>query len=192
MLKVEHRELDLSDREKKIQTIRDKPDKKGGSRCVRLGEVGLCEMNFIGRLEQKLGGEIHLFDRIFKLYGEPKELNTEDLSVFRERSDLTKKDLKNLPGNRSLTVRLVEKKILGRKQRYTFRGLFASRVERYAEFGFDSDPLELTDVNGYLVDARDEAKNIGETMMFCLASPTGFEETVGNYINSEDFHRNFT
>ncbi|MEA2014400.1 MAG: hypothetical protein U9N38_03735 [Thermodesulfobacteriota bacterium] len=190
--KVDLRERDLADREKKIQSIRDKPDKKGGSRFVKLGEVGLCEMNFIGRLEHKLGGQINIFDRNFKLYDEPKELNTEDISGFRGRSDLTERDLKNIPGNRSLTARLVENKILGRKQRYTFRGLFASRVERYAEVGFDSDPLELMDVNGYLVDARDEAKESGEPMMLCLASPTGFEEAVGNYINSEDFHRNFT
>jgi len=190
--KADIREEDLASREMKIQRIREGLDKKGGSRFVRLGEVGLYEMNFIGRMEHKLGGQITLFDRNFKVSGEPKELNSEDASGFRERFDLSERDLKNLPKNRYLTARLVEKKVLGRKQRYTFRGLFASRVERYAEFGFDSDPLELGDVNVYLVDARDEAKKSGETMMLCLASPTGFEEEVGNYINSEDFHRNFT
>ena len=36
------------------------------------------------------------------------------------------------------------------------------RVERYAESGYDTDPLELKDVNAYLVDARDEAREKGD------------------------------
>ena len=31
----------------------------------------------------------------------------------------------------------------------------------------------------------------GESALLCLASPTGFEDAVGSYISSDDFHRNF-
>ena len=38
-------------------------------------------------------------------------------------------------------------------------------MERYAESGYDTDPLELKDVNAYLVDARDEAREKGAEIL---------------------------
>jgi len=161
-----------------------------GSRYVKLEEVKQYELNFIGRVEHKLGNSVTLAGKNYKV-DSPREVKHVDTSRFAESFGLSERDLKNLPENRALLASFVEKKLLGKKQRYDLKALFSARVEKYAESGYDTDPLELKDVNAYLVDARDEAREKGESALLCLASPTGFEAAVGSYISSDDFHRNF-
>ncbi|MCQ1534470.1 hypothetical protein FTO70_01900 [Methanosarcina sp. KYL-1] len=161
-----------------------------GSRYVKLDEVKQYELNFVGRLEHRLGNTVTFSGRAYKVEN-LREIKQVDTSCFAESSGLSARDLKSLPENRSLVGALTEKKLLGKKQRYNLKALFSARVEKYAEAGFDTDPLELKDLNVFLVDSRDEAKEKGEWVLLCLASPTGFEAAVGRYISSEDFHRNF-
>jgi len=85
----------------------------------------------------------------------------------------------------------VEKKWFGKKKRYILKALFVSRVERYAKYGFDTDPLELKDINIHIIEERDRAKEEGCTRVLCLASPTGFEDTVKEHISGDEFHKNF-
>jgi len=161
-----------------------------GTRYVKLDEVKQYELNFIGRLEYRLGNKVTFSSRTYKVE-ELREIKQVDTSRFAGVSGLSAQDLKSLPENRSLVGFLTEKKLLGKKQRYNLKALFSARVEKYAEVGFDTDPLELKDLNACLVDSRDEAKEKGERVLLCLASPTGFEASVGKYISSENFHRNF-
>lgn len=161
-----------------------------GTRYVKLDEVKQYELNFIGRLEYRLGNKVTFSGRTYKVE-DLREIKQVDTSGFAEVSGLSARELKSLPENRSLVGSLTEKKLLGKKQRYNLKALFFARVEKYAEEGFDTDPLELKDLNACLVDSRDEAKEKGEWVLLCLASPTGFEASVGKYISSEDFHRNF-
>jgi len=161
-----------------------------GSRYVKLEEVKQYELNFIGRIEHKLGNSVTLGGKSYKV-DSPQEIKQVDTSRFAEIFGLSERDLKNLPENRALLASLVEKKLLGKKQRYNLKALFSARVEKYAESGYDTDPLGLKDFNAYLVDARDEARGKGESALLCLASPTGFEDAVGSYVSSDDFHRNF-
>ena len=161
-----------------------------GSRYVKLEEVKQYELNFIGRLEHKLGDTVTFSGKTYKIEN-LNEIKQEDTSRLGKIHRLSERDLKNLPENRSLVGKLTEKKLLGKKQRYNLKALFYSRVEKYAKAGYDTDPLELKDLNACLVDSRDEAKGKGECVLLCLASPTGFETTVDRHISSEDFHRNF-
>jgi len=100
-------------------------------------------------------------------------------------------DVRNLPENRYIEAKLVEKKWFGKKKRYILKALFVSRVERYAKYGFDTDPLELKDINVHIIEERDRAKEEGCTRVLCLASPTGFEDTVKEHISGKKFHKNF-
>ena len=161
-----------------------------GSRYVKLEEVKQYELNFIGRFEHKLGDLVTFLGKPYKVE-DLKEIKQVDTSSFAVNSGLSALDLKNLPENRSLVGTLTEKKLLGRKQRYYLKAFFSARVEKYAEMGFDTDPLELKELNAFLGNLRDEANEKGEYLLFCLASPTGFDETIAPYISSEDFHRNF-
>ena len=157
------------------------------SRFVRREEARMMEQNFLGRLEEKLGEEVALAGRVYRVEGK-KEGREQDTSVF---TSLSEKERANLPENRYLEAELVEKKLLGKKARVKLLGVFASRVEELARHGFDTQPLGLEEVNVYLVKYRDLARAENKKVVLCLASPTGFSKEVKDYIASEEFHRNF-
>ncbi|WP_456467811.1 hypothetical protein [Archaeoglobus sp.] len=180
----------------KLREIRVKIER--GSRFVEMGRAKQYEMNFIGRIERKLGDEVKLFSKSFKVeeVKERKEVDTSRFTGMKSGSGvLTERDVKSLPENRCLEAKLVEKRLLRGKRKYVLRAVFASRVKRFAEMGFDVDPLELEDVNVYMVEARDEVRGEmrqrGEVMVLCIASPTGFDSDVREHICSDEFHRNF-
>ena len=195
--KLQERENNLSEKEKEIEQIRQQWNKVGSSssRFVRLSGAKQYEMNFIGRTGLKVGkvkNQIEIRGRIFIVdeitHGSKCSIE-ECLSQIKRR--LTPNEKQNLPENRYLTARLVEKKWLGAKERYTFRALFLSRPEKYAEFGCDTEPLTLADINPVLDDAQKEAKQIGETVFLCIASPTGFEPDLHTFTDGEAFHKRF-
>ncbi|WP_010476907.1 hypothetical protein [Thermococcus zilligii] len=183
-LELQQKEDEVSKRIREVMELAGKVEK--GSRFVRRDEAKILEMNFIGRMKGKFGEEVKLLGRSFKVE-KVEERGTFDRSAYARK--LPERDLKNIPDNRLVEVYLREKKLLGKKEFLTVRALFYGRPERYAEVGFDTDPLELADINALLVDARDEAKE--GRIVLLVASPTGFEKRIGNYVNSADFHRNF-
>ncbi|AIU70307.1 hypothetical protein TEU_08175 [Thermococcus eurythermalis] len=183
-LKLKEKEDEVSKRIKQVMELAGKVEK--GSRFVKLDEARMLEINFVGRMKSKFKDEIKLLSRNFKATS-VEEKGTFDKSGYAGK--LSERDLKNVPDNRMVEVRLKEKKLFGKKEEITVRALFYGRPERYAEAGFDTDPLELADINALLVDARDEAKN--GRIVLLVASPTGFEKRIANYVNSNDFHRNF-
>lgn len=194
--KQQEEEASLKKAEEKIEQERLRKEdeeafaKGKGSRYVKLADVKQYELNFIGRLEHRLGDTVIFSGKTYRVEN-LKEIKRVDTSRLGEISGLSERDIKNLPENRSLVGSLTEKKFFGKKQRYILQALFFSRVEKYAKAGYDTYPLELEDLNVCLADSRDEAKEKGEWILLCLASPTGFEAAVGRYISSEDFHRNF-
>lgn len=160
-------------------------DGQGGrSRYVSAGEAMQYELTFIGRMETKIGDSPVIEGRTFRVEGieESKEASPGHAGEAGRKA---------LPENRSLTIRLVEKKLLGRRKEYAFNARFASRVERYAGQGYDCDPLGLDDVTVILSDMRDRARSGAVPTVLYLASPTGFERRVRDFIDSEEFHRNF-
>ena len=196
-LKEKEKELDAREEtiKKEIEELRLLKEKKEkGSRFVETGRAKQYELNFIGRMERKLTDEVKISGKSFKLekLEEGREVDVSRyIGAKTKIGILREKDVKNIPENRYVVAKLVERKLIGSKERYTLKAIFASRVDRYVERGFDTDPLELSDVNAYMVDARDEAKQMGETIVLCLASPTGFEEAVRDHVSSDEFYRNF-
>ncbi|WP_456366801.1 hypothetical protein [Thermococcus sp.] len=195
---LQRREAELQRKEEELQRRADEVSKRirevmelagkveKGSRFVRRDEAKMLEMNFIGRIRGRFRGEVKLSGRTFKVEG-IEERPTAEKSSFAGR--LSDRDLKNVPDNVVLEISLREKKLIGKRQPLTVKAVFYGRPERYAEVGFDTDPLELADVNALLVDARAEARD-GRVVLL-VASPTGFEKRIKSYISSSDFHRNF-
>ncbi|NJE60187.1 hypothetical protein [Thermococcus sp. 21S7] len=190
-MELRKRELELKEKEegvsrkiKEVMSLAGKVEK--GSRFVRLDEARMLEMNFVGRMKSKFRGEVRILGKTFRVE------SVEEKATFdkgRYAGKLSERDLKNVPDNRRVDVKLREKKLLGKKEEITVKALFYGRPERYAEVGFDTDPLELADINALLVDARDEITN--GRIVLLVASPTGFERRIASYVNSNDFHRNF-
>lgn len=188
---LKRKELELSQKEKEMEEkIREVMKLKGkiekGSRFVKRDEARILEMNFIGRINSKFKGEVSLLGKTFKVE-KIDERASFDKSIYAGR--LSDRDLKNVPDNKVIEILLKEKKLFGKKEEIKVKAMFYGRPERYADVGFDTDPLELADVNALLVDAREEAKS--GRIVLLVASPTGFEKRITSYINSADFHRNF-
>ncbi len=183
-LELKAKEDEISRRIREVMELAGKVEK--GSRFVKIDEAKMMEMNFAGRMLAKFKDEVKLLGRTFKV-----EAVEERATFDKERYEgkLNERDIKNLPDNTEVVVRLREKKLLGKKEEITVRARFYGRPERYADVGFDTDPLELADINALLVDAKREAKN--GRIVLLVASPTGFERRITNYINSNEFHRNF-
>ncbi len=181
---LQRKEDEVSKRIREVMELAGKVEK--GSRFVRRDEAKMLEMNFAGRMKGKFRDEVKLLGKTFKVEG-IGEKGTFDKTPYTGK--LSERDLKNVPDNIMVEVHLREKKLLGKKESLTVKALFYGRPERYADVGFDTDPVELADVNALLVDARDEAKD-GRVVLL-VASPTGFEKRIRDYVNSNDFHRNF-
>ena len=185
--RVEEKEEELKKQIEEIKAMKEKIDKE--SRFVDIGEAKFYENNFIGRMKNKLKPEIIVSGKKF-IVEDVREYKEEDVSKYVDQ--LERKEINNLPENRYIEAILREKKLLGKKQEIIFKGIFLSRVEKYAEYGFDTDPLEITDINPYLSDAMDTIMlKKKEKMLLCIASPTGFSLQVREHMEGEDFHKNF-
>ena len=188
---LEKKQYELEEKEQELQGIieeikgmKEKVDR--GSRLVDMGEAKFYENNFIGRIKNKLQGEVDISGKKFvvesiKYY--------KDVDILKYAEDLADRDIRNLPENKYIIARLVEKKILGKKQEILLKAMFCGRTEKFAKYGIDTDPLELSDINPYLSEAMDIADN--KKMLLCIASPTGFAKEVEERINGEEFHKNF-
>jgi len=191
--KLKEAEEVLESREQRIKAAMKEFSGNGEgerSRYVSAGEAKQYELTFIGRMETNIGDSPMIGGKVFRVEGTKEDRGIDALHA----GDTGRKVL---PENRSLTIRLAEKKLLGKmmllgkKMEYIFNARYASRVKRYADPGYDWDPLTLDDVTDILAETRDQARSAGTVTILCLASPTGFERRVRDFIDSEEFHRNF-
>jgi hypothetical protein len=182
------REEDLNSREKRIEAAMKAlhgSNRDERSRYVDTGEAKQYELTFIGRMETKIGVCPVIGGRTFRVEGSEEM----EEPVVPERGGRSMQ--RPLPLNRSLTFRLVEKKLLGEKKHYVFSARYVCRIERYADQGYDCDPLSLTEVTAILDETWNRARSSGIPTVLCLASPTGFERRLRDFVDSEEFHRNF-
>ena len=187
----------LDEEQEQIVKIRERWNKvkDSSSRFVPVADAKHYELNFIERTGLKLGkvsNQIGIGGRIFivdKISHGSKYSHEKSISQITRQ--LTPNEKQNIPKNRYFAAKLVEKKLLGSKGRYTFLALFFARPEKYAEFGFDTEPLTKADINPVLEDILLEAKRIDETFFLCIASPTGFEPGLNTFSDSDGFHKQF-
>ncbi len=177
---IKRREEEVAKKIREVTSLAEKVEK--GSRFVRCDEARMMELNFIGRIKSKFMGDVKLLGRTFRV-----ERVEENVTFDKTLLNLDERNLKNIPDNTVVNVVLKEKKLFGKGKEIKVKAVFLSRPERYAEIGFDTDPIELTDINSLLVDARNESGKV----VLLVASPTGFEERIANYVNSNEFHKNY-
>ncbi|NPA47187.1 MAG: hypothetical protein GXO14_00910 [Thermococci archaeon] len=177
-VEIREKEREIAKKIEEVMRISTKVEK--GSRYVTAGEAKMLELNFIGRMTKKFkpGSEVKVLGRKFSV----KEVRED--SAYTPGEEFKGR----VPENRSLTVRMREKKFFGGKEEITVRALFLGRPERYESLGIDTDPIELEHVTKIL----DEALNGPSRTILLVASPTGFESRIRDFINSGDFHRNFS
>jgi hypothetical protein len=152
---------------------------EGGQFIVTSSLAQHSEIDFINRIEHKLKSHkngIIFLDRTFTI---DKISKGEDLLKPSQKSaPVNGKRFgikENLPKNQYITAVLTEKSLLWGKISLIFYATFASHTEHYSENGFDSKPLETTEITAYLDSAVATSDKNYNHILFCIASPTGFE-----------------
>ncbi len=175
---IEEKEAEIARKIEEVMRISDSVEK--GSRYVTSGEAKMMELNFMGRMMKKFskGSELFIMGRKFKVQSVVEE------STYRPSEDYRGR----VPENKRVMVRLKEKKFLGSKEEINVMAVFLGRPERYESLGIDTDPVELDRVTKIL----DDTMNSPFRTILLVASPTGFEGRIRDFVNSTSFHRNFS
>ncbi|MDI9643302.1 MAG: hypothetical protein QFX37_07260 [Archaeoglobales archaeon] len=164
---IESKEEKLRKMIAEITGMKEKIEK--GSRFLKSEEARMMELNFLERLKAKL-----------------KEFEFNGRKFRTERIDEFGLQLKDVPQCSMLEFELKEKKIFG-AEKLKILAFFFTRPQKFAKYGFDTDPMELGEIDKYVSNFR-KAKI---RTAIVVASPLGFEERIKSFINSEEFHRNF-
>jgi hypothetical protein len=157
-----------------LKRIRDA--KKEGSRFVRTENALSYEEWFIGRLDKKLDEMrktgIKVENKTFKI------VSIEE--VFNPNNSI------NIPKNKQIKAVLKEKKLnpFGKKMEVMLRGMFLANRENYEKMNFDVYPISL----GKIIEVVENVKDGSfDKIVLLIASPTGFEDGVIKFVNSDDF-----
>lgn len=155
------------------------PRSRGGHFIISTSSAQQREFDFINRIEHNLksnkncirfSGKCFKVDEITKgdtfSNGSPPSDSVNDKRFKRTNT---------VPTNQYIKAVFTEKSITWRKKSLIFYAVFVSHIEHYLENGFDSKPIELKEIPAYLdPDIKESCKNFHH-ILFCIASPTGFE-----------------
>lgn len=152
---------------------------KGGNFVISTSSAHQREFDFINRIEHnlksnknciKFSGKCFTVDEITKgdTFGNGS-LPSDSVNDKRfKRTD-------TVPTNKYIRAVFTEKSITLRKKSLIFYAVFVSHIKDYLENGFDSKPLELKEIPAYLDSGIKESCKNFHHILFCIASPTGFE-----------------
>ena len=163
-----------------LKRIRDA--KKEGSRFVRTENALSYEEWFIGRLDKKL-------DEI-KRNG--IKINNKSFKIDDIKEGANQNNLAELPKNKQIRAILKEKRLnpFGKKIEIMIKGMFLANKKAYEEMNFDVYPISL----GQIIKVIDDVKNKNDKfnkIVLLIASPTGFEKEVIEFVNSDDFNKRY-
>ncbi|MEJ2773864.1 hypothetical protein [Stygiolobus sp. CP859M] len=158
-------------------------------------EARIMEVNFIGRFEMKMNTVPRkFFDPIRK--GEINVDKTSDYII--ERSDeinslnVNPKELHLYPHNTEVTYIIRKRRLLKEDLIVIIKAKFLSHIENYVKKLADDKTISLADILEYLDKSIDAARQGKVLHVIGIASPTGFDKKVKEYISSDDFKKNFT
>lgn len=168
-----------------IKTPGENPS--SGSRFVTTEMACQYEINFIGRIQQRLKNQIVLNNATYK--SEKIKYNSE--SKDSKKNPTPQNSAKN-PENISI-ISLIKRAnplyIVGSK--YIIKACYVSRLNKYIQDGYDLDPLKLEEVTP-IIKENLEIVNKNKTPRFlCIASPTGFEPAAEGFIYGDKRYKNF-
>jgi hypothetical protein len=179
---LEFEKTKLKEKNEKLTDLltRIKNAKKEGSRFVRTENALSYEEWFIGRLEKKLDemkkNGINVENKTFKI----------DSVEEIVRSNGSVNNSAGFPKNKQIKAVLKEKKInpFGKKIKVLLRGIFLANRETYEKMGFDVYPVPLAKIIEVVEDVKDGSF---DKIVLLIASPTGFEDKVVEFVNSDNF-----
>ncbi len=138
----------------------------------------------VRRINKKLGDGAIIFDPLSKKERKIKWDRIEYISIAGEEEP-------GLPKGKGITL-IKRRGIIFRKRDIVVEGISLVHRESYREKGWDSKPVSLSEILDILEARVDQAEKGNYYHLLILASPTGFTSKAIEYLNSNEFHRNFT
>ncbi|ODS36910.1 MAG: hypothetical protein A7315_13815 [Candidatus Altiarchaeales archaeon WOR_SM1_79] len=217
--KVEDMRNALSEKESELKNIKESLDNERNEieeklnalkkisegaveRLVMADEAKMHELNYIGRFNEKI------YDLPMKIYNpiDKKEHTVNSWNVnekftqekqiveaFRDKMRYSE-IIEHLPlGTRSL-YKITEKKykFFGKEEtKIVIEASVLNHWKKYGEFGLDTNPAELSELNSLLMRHIDKAEPGNYFHIIGISSPTGWSKKAKEYINSSEFHKNF-
>ncbi|AEF97208.1 coiled-coil domain-containing protein [Methanotorris igneus] len=174
---LESEKNELKEKKDELENILRKirEAKKVGSRFVKLENALSYEEWFVGRLDKKLDemkdSGIRVDNRIFNVVSIEESWDSNN---------------SKLPKNKQIKAILKEKKLIpfGKRMEIMLVGMFLTNRENYEKMGFDVYPISL----GKVVEVIENVKAYNfDKVVLLIASPTGFEKEVVEFVNSDNF-----
>lgn len=194
-IRIDERAQELLEQQKKIdsdlQKIQSAIQTSGipsssGSRFVTSNMACQYEINFIERVKEQLKRPIHLKNAVFKTI----KIKTHFQSREPQHIDLFEPH--TLPENIAVIALLQKQNPLSLTgPKFIMNAYFFSRSEKYLQQGYDSDPLTLEEVIPIIKRNLEIVKKNKFTRLLCIASPTGFDSDIENFIHGNKQFRNF-
>ena len=196
---LDYEKRELEERSAKIKTILEGGEVK---RFVTSDVAKIHEMNYIGRFEIKMN---ELPKRIYDPI-EGKERKISSWSYHYKFDDADKilnlntpkmdydEAMGKLPLNPRSRYVLAEKKykLFGKEEtKLIIEASLLNHLKDYAENGFDTKSVTLSELLSVLTRYIDRAELGNYFHVLGIASVTGWDERVLDYIQSDEFHRNF-
>lgn len=159
-------------------------------RYVTLGDVKQYEMIFTGKIENQIEkrGKTIIFNNE-RYYLEDKSI-VAGYDIRRIKRQLPYTDYNNLPENTQIIAKYSTRAFISPRHCF-FIAKFLSRPQTFAEYGKDTYPISIMELNRDIRYFIKYAQNEKMEGCLCIGSPTGFDEDAIKYFNSEESHLNF-
>lgn len=194
-IKIDKKAQELLEQQKKIdadlQKIQSAIQTSGvpsssGSRFVTSKMACQYEINFVERVKEQLKKPIYLKNAVFKKI----KIKTHFQSNKHQQIDLLEPH--TLPENIAI-IALLQKQtplsLMGPK--FVISAYFFSRFEKYLQKGYDLDPLTLEEIIPIIKQNLEVVNKNKFPRLLCIASPTGFDTDIDNFIHGNKQFRKF-
>jgi len=172
-------------------------------RFVMSGDAKVHELNYIGRFNEKMHlFPLNIYDPINKKEHTVNSWNrhekwTQEMEIYEKfKTRMNYNEVINtIPLGTTSVYKITQKKYVffgEEKTKVVIEAATLNHWNNYCETGFDTNPAALSDLTSVLMSRIDRAELGNYFHVIGISSPTGWSKKVLEYVNSDEFHKNFT
>ena len=174
----EELQLELKAMEDKVDTLEKGLRGELKGHLVSAEEAAILEMIFIEKLKSKL------MEAPIEIKAPWGEVVINKWSIERELKEENMEQSAKMPRNQTIVFRHRSRGCLGlgEERVIEIRGIYLSHIDSLKEQGFDAQPATLSDLLNILGDYLGSSRDGRRYMLIGIASPTGWEDSVIEYV----------
>jgi len=172
-------------------------------RYVMSGDAKIYELNYIGRFNEKMYSfPLNIYDPIDKKEHTVNSWNkhekfTQEMEIYEKfKTKMSYNEIFNtIPLGTTSVYKITKKKFVffgEEKTKVVIEAATLNHWNNYCEIGFDTNPATLSELTSVLMSRIDRAELGNYFHVIGISSPTGWSKKVLEYVESDEFHKNFT